>query len=170
MKLPPAFVKDSDDINVIVETPQGANNKNTFDPDSGLFKLSKILPEGLVFPHHFGFIPNTKGDDDDPLDVLILMDTSSYPGLVVECRVIGVIEAEQTERSGETMRNDRIIAVAKVSRRYTKVQSLKDLDDYLVAEVTKFFITYNEMNNKRFVPVGYAGPLEAVNLIRKQLH
>ncbi len=112
MILPSAFVNNSSNINAIIESPKGTGNKYTFDSETELFKLTKILPEGMVFPMHFGFIPGTKGEDGDPLDVLILMDESCYPGNLIEGRVIGIIEAQQTERNHKKMRNDRIIAAA----------------------------------------------------------
>ena len=153
MKLPHAFVEKTETVNAIIETPKGSGNKYTFDPETQLFKLSKILPQGLVFPLHFGFIPCTKGEDGDPLDILILMDEPSYPGNFIECKVLGIIEAEQTERDGKTIRNDRIIAAAIESPRYAHFNTLRDLDKYLIAEVINFFITYNKMNNKIFKPL-----------------
>src|SRR6478672_156950 len=125
MKLPSAFAHKTEQVHVIIETPKGSGNKYSFDPKTELFKLSKILPEGLVFPLHFGFIPCTKGEDGDPLDALVLMDEPSYPGNLIECRVLGVIEAEQTEKDGEKVRNDRIVAVANESQRFLNVSSLK---------------------------------------------
>ena len=169
MKLPPAFVKGSDDINVIIETPKGCGNKYSFDKKTGLFKLSKVLPEGMVFPAHFGFIPGTKGEDSDPLDVLILMDEIAFPGNFIECKVLGIIEAEQTEKSGEVIRNDRIISAAKVSQRYLQTTSLKNVDKYVVEEITEFFITYNAARNKKFSPIGFGGPTKAIKLIKRQM-
>ena len=169
MKLPDTFVPNSKYINVIIETPKGSGNKYTFDPKTQLFKLSKILPEGLMFPLHFGFIPRTKGEDGDPLDVLVLMDEPSYPGNLIECKVLGVIEAEQTEMSGRSMRNDRLITAAVESHRYKEFNSIKDLDKYLLDEIINFFITYNKMNNKDFKPIRNKGKRAAFRLIKKQL-
>lgn len=168
MKLPDTFVPDSTHINVIIETPKGSGNKYAFDHKTELFKLTKILPQGQTFPLHFGFIPRTKGEDGDPLDVLVLMDEPSYPGCHIECKVLGVIEAEQTE-GDKTVRNDRLISAAVESHRYKEMNSLKDLDKYLVDEITKFFITYNEMSNKEFKPLNYTGPDNAINSIKKQM-
>ena len=168
MKLPSAFIKKSDNINVIIESPKGTGNKYTFDPETQLFKLSKILPEGMVFPLHFGFIPCTRGEDGDPLDVLLLMDEPSYPGNLIESSVIGIIEAEQTERDGRQMRNDRIIAAAIESQRYREMK-LKNLDKYLLDEISNFFINYNAMSNKKFRPLKNSGHKKAVQLIKKSI-
>jgi inorganic pyrophosphatase len=169
MKLPETFVPGSKHINVIIETPKGSGNKYAYDPDTELFKLTKILPQGLNFPLHFGFIPCTKGEDGDPLDVLVLMDEPSYPGCHIECKVLGVIEAEQTEKNGETMRNDRLISAAVESHRYKDLDTLKDLDKYMLREIINFFVTYNEMSNKEFKVLDNKGPQAALKLIKKQI-
>ena len=165
MKFPPVFNSDTDTVNVIIETPKGCANKYNYDEETQLFKLSKILPQGMVFPAHFGFLPHTKGDDGDPLDVLVLLDETTYPGCLIECKIIGVIEAEQTERDGKKVRNDRIIAAALVSERYA---AIKKPDDYLLDEFTKFFITYNDIAGKKFEPLGYKGADTTIQLIKKQ--
>jgi len=95
----------------IIETPKGCRNKFDYDPDSNLFMLGGLLPEGMMFPFDFGFIPSTLGEDGDPLDVMVLMDAPAHVGCLIEIRLIGIIEANQTE-DGETERNDRLIGVA----------------------------------------------------------
>src|SRR3984957_3010093 len=91
----------------IIETPKGSRNKFDYDADSGLFMLGGLLPEGMMFPFDFGFVPATLGDDGDPLDILVLMDAPAHVGCLIEVRIIGIIEAEQTER-GKTVSNDRL--------------------------------------------------------------
>src|ERR1700674_291286 len=85
-------------IQVIIETPKGSRNKYAFDPEQKVFQLKKVLPAGMAFPYDFGFIPRTKGGDGDPVDVLVLMDEPAFPGVVVKCRLVGIIEGEQYER------------------------------------------------------------------------
>src|SRR2546421_8211911 len=109
LRLPP--LDDNGRVQVVIETPKGSRSKYAFDPDQRAFKLKKVLPEGMVFPHDFGFIPSTEAEDGDPLDVLLLMDQPAFPGCLVEARLIGVIEGEQSE-DGKKERNDRLLAVA----------------------------------------------------------
>src|SRR5947209_2197127 len=111
-----AYDPDSGELYVVIETPKGSRNKYAFDEMKGLYKLKKVLPLGTLFPFDFGFVPSTLGDDGDPLDVLLLMDEPVFPGCLVAARLLGVIEAEQTE-DGETERNDRLIAVSAASCR-----------------------------------------------------
>jgi inorganic pyrophosphatase len=66
-------------VQAIVETPRGGRNKYKLDEETGRMKLSKVMPEGMVFPYDFGFFPGTKGDDGDPVDVLILNDEPTFP-------------------------------------------------------------------------------------------
>src|SRR6266852_4075434 len=92
----------------VIETPKGCRNKFDYDPGSGLFMLGGLLPEGMMFPFDFGFIPSTLGGDGDPLDILVLMDAPAHVGCLIEVRIIGIIEAEQSE-NGETVSNDRLL-------------------------------------------------------------
>src|SRR5687767_9047039 len=94
---------ESDGLNVIAETPKGSRNKFKYDERYGCFKLGGVLPVGTSFPYDFGFIPSTLGGDGDPLDALILMDEPAFPGCLIVCRLIGVIEAQQTQE-GKTER------------------------------------------------------------------
>ena len=79
----------------VIETPKGSRNKFDYDPDSNLFMLGGLLPEGMMFD--FGFIPSTLADDGDPLDVMVLMDAPVHAGCLIEVRLIGIIHAKQTE-------------------------------------------------------------------------
>jgi inorganic pyrophosphatase len=158
------FAADSGELNVIIETPKGSRNKFNYDEALGLFKLGGVLPAGSVFPFDFGFVPSTLGGDGDPLDVLLLMDEPAFAGCLVAARLIGVIEAEQTE-DGATTRNDRLIAVASDSRTHKHVRSLNSLNDVLVYEIEHFFISYNEAKNKVFKPLGRFGPQRALALV-----
>jgi inorganic pyrophosphatase len=164
-RLPP-IDRESGDLNIIIDTPKGSRNKFSWDEKRLLFELSGILPAGAVFPYDFGFIPNTRGGDGDPLDVLVLMDEPAFPGCLVRSRLLGVIEAEQTEE-GETERNDRLIAVAAKSRVSGDLQSITDLNPKLLDEIEHFFISYNEGKGKKFKPLGRYGPERARRLIVK---
>ena len=95
-KLKP-FDRKSGNLNVVIDTPKGSRNKYGFDFDIDAYKLKSVLPHGTVFPFDFGSIPNTVAEDGDPLDVLVLMDEPVFIGCLVETRLLGVIEAEQTE-------------------------------------------------------------------------
>jgi inorganic pyrophosphatase len=147
-------------LNVVVDTPKGSRNKYKYDEKQGLFRLSKILPLGASFPFDFGFIPSTEAEDGDPLDVLVLMDEPAFSGCVVPARLIGVIEAEQTQ-DGRTVRNDRLVAVAETPYNPPEFHSLEDLSEQRLAEMEHFFVSYNAMEGRKFRPIGRHGPEQA---------
>lgn len=164
----PAYDAETKDLNAVIESPRGCRNKYTFDAAKGLFYLSGILAEGHVFPFDFGFIPGTLGGDGDPLDILLLMDEPAFTGCLVPSRLIGVIEAEQTEK-GRTMRNDRLIAVPSNSRTYTYIRSLKDLNKTLVGQMGHFFVSYNDAKGKKFKVLGHFGAQKAAKLVKSSI-
>jgi inorganic pyrophosphatase len=158
---------DEGDLNVVIETPKGSRNKYTYDERTGLFKLGGVLPAGASFPFDFGFVPSTLGGDGDPLDVLVLMDEPAFTGCLVHVRLVGVVEAEQTERDGETERNDRLIGVAAESRLQRHVRALGSLSPDLLEEIEHFFISYNQIKGKEFKPLGRFGPQKALGLVEE---
>jgi inorganic pyrophosphatase len=158
---------DDEELNVVIETPKGSRNKYNYDEKLGLFKLGGVLPSGASFPFDFGFVPSTVGGDGDPLDVLVLMDEPAFAGCLVRTRLVGVIEAEQTERDGETTRNDRLIGVAADSRLHTRVRTLESLGTALLEEIEHFFVSYNQYKGKKFEPLGRFGPARARGLVEE---
>src|SRR5438045_4824645 len=146
-KLPP-FDPKSDCLNVVIDTPKGARNKFAYDDERETYALKAVLPQGTVFPFDFGSIAGTIAEDGDPIDALVLMDEPAFVGCLVEARVIGVIEANQTE-DGQTERNDRIIAVAAESHTHRDIKSLDDLNKTLLGEIEHFFVSYNEQRGKK---------------------
>ena len=137
-------------FDVVIETPKGSRNKLKYDRERGRFRLSHVLPEGMSFPYDFGFVPETRGDDGDPLDVLVLTDAPLPVGCSLDVRFIGTLEAEQRERDGEIVRNDRLIAVADESTTHGEVRDLSDLSAALIGQIQAFFEQYNRLNGKSF--------------------
>ncbi|HEX6174958.1 MAG TPA: inorganic diphosphatase [Candidatus Binatia bacterium] len=157
-------VFDGDELTVIIETPKGSQNKYAYEPRFGTFVLDGVLPAGAVFPFDFGFVPSTIGEDGDPLDVLVLMDAAAFTGCIVASRLIGVIEAEQTENS-KTFRNDRLIAVAVKSITHRSLRDISDVSGDLVGQIEHFFISYNMAKGKTFEPKGRSGRERALALL-----
>ncbi len=153
-----------DDLTVVIETPKGSQNKYTYEPGLGAFVLGGVLPAGAVFPFDFGFVPSTRGEDGDPLDVLVLMDAPAFAGCIVRCRLIGAIEAEQTE-DGATVRNDRLIAVAAKSLTHRSLQDMANVSADLLAQIEHFFVSYNIVKGKTFRPLGRSNRATARALV-----
>ena len=161
----PAFAEDGD-VHVVVETPRGSRAKFAYDPKLETFSLSKSLLTGLTYPHDWGFVPSTKADDGDPLDIMLIHDAATFPGLVVTCRVIGVLQIEQKSKK-KSERNDRLFAVP---RRSHSEQALKDVDDLtkpIREELEKFFIATDELEDKKLDIIGWKGPKAALKSIKE---
>lgn len=153
-------------IPVIIESPKGSGYKYNYEPESHCIKLSKVMPAGLVFPFDFGFITGTKGEDGDPLDVIVISEIKSFPGCCMDCRLIGAIQANQTEENGETMRNDRYLAVPDVSQLFKEVDSIDHLPEGIISQIECFFENYNEQAGKKFDVLKRIDANEAYNIIQ----
>ena len=105
--------------------PAGAEPNSAYDPKLETFILSKSLLTGLTYPHDWGFVPSTKADDGDPLDIMVIHDAGTFPGIVLTCRIIGILQIEQKSK-GKAERNDRLFAVP---RRSHSEQGLRDVRD-----------------------------------------
>ena len=162
-----ATSRKSSSIEVVIETPKDTSNKFKYDPGSHSFKLSKVLPEGMVFPYDFGFVPATKGPDGDPIDVLVLMDEPTFPGCFLECRLVGILEAEQKARNLKKKRNDRLIAVAEQSLLYADIARLGDLNRALLKQVEAFFVNYQKVRDVSFTILAHSGPERALEVLRE---
>ncbi|HSU69460.1 MAG TPA: inorganic diphosphatase [Tepidisphaeraceae bacterium] len=167
-KLQP-FNKKKQEWRVVIETPKHSRNKYKFDEEIGTFTLHNVLPEGMSFPYDFGFLPSTRADDGDPIDVLLLMDEPAFCGCVIPARLIGVIEAEQTEKDGKSERNDRLVAISTKCRTDGDIHSLKDLDKTKLDEIQQFFVSYNRVTGKQFKVLNLGGPKKAQTLAEKSM-
>ncbi len=153
-------------VDVVIETPKGSKYKYKFDEEQNRFRVKKILPAGLAFPYDFGFIPGTKGDDGDPLDVMIIAEDSYLPGSVIECEIIGAIKARQSS-DDETFRNDRIIGVPVMTKEKDEEVALEDFSKHKINELENFFIYYNKMEKKEFKPLGILNARETWQIIKE---
>ena len=115
-----------EEIKVIIETPKGSRNKYAFDQEESVFALKKVLPSGMAFPYDFGFVPSTLAEDGDPVDVLVLMDEPAFPGCLLKCRLIGVIQGEQG-KGKKSERNDRLVAVESDNHAWSDIEHVDDL-------------------------------------------
>lgn len=153
-------------VHAVVETPRGSRNKYKFDPDSGCFKLSHVLPVGAVFPVSFGFIPNTRGEDGDPLDVAIFTDEPLPMGCLADVQLVGILEAMQVQ-NGRRFRNDRLLAVTEVSGIHRTWKNLSGPGPKVLDDLIRFFVSYNEARGREFRLRGIHGPARAIQAVRR---
>jgi len=164
-RLPHALDRRTGLCRAIIETPKGRRSKFDYDPQTRLFRLKTILPEGMSFPLDFGFIPSTLCDDGDPLDVMVMVDEPTVVGALVQVRLVGVIEAEEKE-DGRTERNDRLLAVVDESRLYAAIETPDDLPDKFIDNLIEFWINKDRLEGKDFRSLGVQGPAAAIELVR----
>jgi inorganic pyrophosphatase len=153
-------VKRHETIRVVIETPKDSRNKYAFDPEDEVFVLKRVLPVGMAFPYDFGFVPSTLAEDGDPVDVLVLMDEPAFPGCLLKCRLVGVIEGEEIDGK-KKIRNDRLVAVERGNHRYATVKHIDDLGNAFVRELEAFFVNYHSLSSKHYRIVDVRGPREA---------
>jgi len=121
----------------------------------------------MVFPFDFGFIPHTKGEDGDPLDIIVISEFCSFPGCVMQCRIIGAIKAEQSDNKDKKkmIRNDRFLAIPKCSSIFENIKSVDDLPKKIMNQLEEFFVDYNKLEGKEFKALKQMDPKEASKLI-----
>jgi inorganic pyrophosphatase len=157
---------DKDHVYAVVETPRGSRVKLEFDPKLGAFTLAKPLFAGLTYPYDWGFIPSTQADDGDPLDVLIIHDAATYPGLVLRCTPVGVLEVEQSSK-GKKERNDRVFVVPDRSPFEGDLQDIRRLPARAIKELEEFFLATNALEAKTLKFLGWRGPAKAIKTIKE---
>ncbi len=157
---------DKAHVYAVVETPRGSRVKLEFDPKLGAFTLSKPLFAGLTYPYDWGFIPSTQAEDGDPLDVLIIHDAATYPGLVLRCTPVGVLEVEQSSK-GKQERNDRVFVVPDRSPFEGDLQDIRRLPARAIKELEEFFLATNALEAKTLKFLGWRGPAKAIKTIKK---
>lgn len=158
---------EEDSVHVVIEAPRGCAVKMKFEPKLGAFAFGRALPLGLTYPFDWGFVPSTTGEDGDPLDALVLTDVSSYPGVVVPCRLVGAVLVDQKGDRGRRERNDRIVAVPLGSERFHDTQKPQDLSPRLREEIEHFFLDTTFFTQKAARILGWKGPQHAARMVQK---
>jgi inorganic pyrophosphatase len=157
--------RDKTNIQVVIETPKGSRNKYAFDEKQRVFGLTKVLPAGMEFPYDFGFVPSTLAEDGDPTDVLVLMDEPAFPGCILHCRIVGIIEGEQVKKK-KRERNDRIVAIEKENHSFADIGHIKDLGQTFLEELEEFFVNYHQLSGEKYRILGAKGPAVAIKRLK----
>jgi inorganic pyrophosphatase len=131
-------------VNALIEIPRGSKAKYEIDKESGLIKLDRVIYASMYYPLNYGFIPQTMGEDRDPLDIVVLTQVSVVPLCIIPSKVIGVM---QMVDRGEA--DDKIIAVAEQDPSVSNYDDISDLPHYLRQELTHFFENYKTLENKK---------------------
>ena len=168
LELLPSFA-GHDIFHVVIESPRGSTLKLKYCAEWEAMGISRPLPAGLVFPFESGFVPSTRNADGDPLDVFVVWDVCSFPGVVLSCRALGVLKVEQNAvnfDASRRIRNDRVIALPIETRREVDWQALEDIPARVRQEWIQFTIASGALDGKDATALGWGGPDEALSLIR----
>jgi inorganic pyrophosphatase len=149
-------------VNAVVEIPTGSRIKYEIDHETGLVHVDRVLYSPFHYPAEYGFIPNTLAPDGDPCDVLILINGTTYPGVVIHARPIGLLRMHDDKGQ-----DDKVLCVADNDPSYDHVKSLADLPPHFMKEVEHFFVTYKDLEEKDVHSDGWAGRDEALAFVRQ---
>jgi inorganic pyrophosphatase len=155
-------------FHVVVESPRGSTVKLKYDPRWNVMSVSRPLALGVIYPFDWGFVPSTAGPDGDPLDALVLWDVASYPGVVLPCRALGVMQVEQNRTNhdpSERIRNDRILAIPEAARRERDLTTIDSLPSRVRAELEHLASIATAFEGKDVRIVGWGDAAAALKLV-----
>ena len=131
-------------VNAIIEIPTGSSNKYEYDHENDVIKLDRCLFSPMFYPADYGFVPETLSEDGDPIDILVLMKNPTFPGCLIEARIIGMFEM-----ADDKGKDEKLIAVPIHDPRYDDVYSLGDLSSHTEREFEHFFREYRHLKIKK---------------------
>ncbi len=145
------------EFDVTIEIPAGQRNKYEVDHETGRIRLDRMLFTSTRYPHDYGFIEDTLGEDGDPLDALVLLEEPTFPGCLIKCRAIGMFHMRD-EAGGD----DKVLCVPVGDPRVKHIQDLTDVSDFDRLEIQHFFETYKDLEPGKSVEgAHWAGRSEA---------
>ncbi|PJF44790.1 MAG: inorganic pyrophosphatase [Phototrophicales bacterium] len=157
--------KAPDSVYAVVEVPKGSRNKYEYSKTAGVIKLDRVLSSPVHYPGDYGFIPQTYYPDNDPLDILVMMNEPSFPGCVIEARPVAMLRLID---KGQT--DDKILAVPATDPEYDDYLDLDNLPRHFPNMVEHFFRTYKELErNAKVESLGWVGAEEAREAIRRAM-
>ena len=151
-----------EEFNVVIEIPRGSQDKYEYDEELDVIKLDRVLFGAQRFPFNYGFIPQTRAEDGDHLDAVVLSTNPFVPGVVVTCRPVGFIEMIDT---GEG--DNKIIAVPVEDPRFADIKSLDDLPKHFLKEVKNFWETYKTLQGKKVEVKGFGDKDRAIKELKE---
>ena len=148
-------------IEAIIEIPMNTKNKYEIDKARNRIKLDRVLYSQMTYPAEYGYIEHTLAEDGDPLDILVIASTQTFPGCIVDARVIGYLDMVDNDEKDE-----KIIAVMDHDPRFSHIHKIEDVQEHMLREIKHFFNTYKDLQqNKRVDVYDFHGKDDAVRLI-----
>jgi inorganic pyrophosphatase len=148
-------------VRMLVEIPKNSTNKYEYDHELGVFRLDRTLYSPMHYPGDYGFVPGTLALDGDPLDVLVLVDEPSFPGVLIAVRPVGLLDMVDQDEPDQ-----KILAVPDRNPRFDQIRAIDQVFPHNLREIEHFFTIYKELEGKRTDMRGWKGPVEARDLVR----
>jgi inorganic pyrophosphatase len=163
----PSFTGD-DEIQMVVETPRGSRLKLSYEAEDQFFTVSRALALGITYPFDWGFVPGTKGEDGDPIDALAIHEGGTYPGVVLRCKILGMVDVDQKGEKGRE-KNPRLILMPTWYDRLKEFEKAAGgLPQRLREEIEQFFLSATFFTGKDVKLKGWHGAKAAHELIRSK--
>ncbi|MFT4088921.1 MAG: inorganic diphosphatase [Gordonia sp. (in: high G+C Gram-positive bacteria)] len=153
------------EFEVTIEIPKGARNKYEVDHETGKVFLDRYLYTSMGYPADYGYIDHTLGEDGDPLDAMVLLPESVYPGVIVKARIVGMYT--MTDEAGG---DDKLLAVPAGDPRWDHIQDVSDVDKFELDAIAHFFEHYKDLEpGKEVTPGGWVGTAEAAKVAEEAI-
>lgn len=156
--------KQPDIVQAIIEIPKGSKAKYELDKETGMLRLDRVLYSSMFYPANYGFIPQTLGEDHDPLDILVLSQIDIQPMCIVNAKVIGVMRMIDNNEG-----DDKIIAVCADDVSVNHINSMEELPAYFHSELKNFFEEYKKLENKKVLVEKFQDASTAKKIIEKSI-
>ena len=153
-----------EDFICVIEISKGSKKKYELDKQTGFIILDRILYTSTRYPANYGFIPRTYGDDEDPLDVLLLCSEALEPLCLVRAYPIGVISMIDNGRNDE-----KIIAIPFSDPNYNHYTDIKQLPGHIFDEMRHFFSVYKNLEHKETAVDEVLGKAAAMKIIQEAI-
>jgi inorganic pyrophosphatase len=160
----PALSSDGH-VNVLVEVPKDSQNKYEYDEDLGMIVLDRALYSSVHYPTDYGFVPGTRGADGEPLDAMVIVDKSTFPGCLVEARIVGVLTIRSTDGRPE----QKLLGVPVREPRFAEYGDLSDVPGHLLREIEHFFEVFKDLEGSDIEVLGWEGAQEAEGLLEEAI-
>jgi inorganic pyrophosphatase len=160
---------DDDALRVVVEAPRNSSVKLEYDAKSGVFTVSRSLPVGMAYPFDWGFIPGTIAEDGDPVDALAIHPAATFPGVVLPCRLLGMVEIEQTDPTGKPQINNRVIATPAWHEALKELEEARELPKEVRRQLERFFVSTTAFTGKQIRIKGWASVAKARRFIKSRM-
>jgi inorganic pyrophosphatase len=149
-------------VDAIIEIPMGTKNKYEIDTKTGKIRLNRVQYSSMTYPAEYGFIDNTIALDNDPLDILVLTSEPTFPGCIIESKIIGYLD---TIDNGH--KDPKIIAVNNVDPRYNHFDEIESIHESILNEIKNFFQNYKQLQNIEVKVFDFHNKDEALKILEE---